>query len=128
MNFARHLLRRTTAVLTRPIILPAAAPLRTVSTPIPRIPQILPRLPAQLQTRHESTAIGSVTGDPNASTASDKVEEVKPSYELTFTCRPCGLRSKHTVSKQGYHYGSVLITCPGCQNRHVISDHLMVRP
>lgn len=37
---------------------------------------------------------------------------------------PCGGRSAHNVSKQGYHHGSVLITCPSCRNRHVISDHL----
>lgn len=30
------------------------------------------------------------------------------------------------MSKQGYHHGSVLISCPGCRNRHVISDHLGV--
>ncbi|KAK4116551.1 zf-DNL-domain-containing protein [Canariomyces notabilis] len=48
----------------------------------------------------------------------------QPHYELTFTCRPCGHRSRHRVSKQGYHQGSVLIACPSCRNRHVISDHL----
>ncbi|ERS98970.1 hypothetical protein HMPREF1624_04165 [Sporothrix schenckii ATCC 58251] len=47
-----------------------------------------------------------------------------PHYELTFTCLPCGTRSAHHVSKQGYHHGSVLITCPSCRNRHIISDHL----
>ncbi|KAF8852016.1 zf-DNL-domain-containing protein, partial [Acephala macrosclerotiorum] len=50
----------------------------------------------------------------------------KPEYEMTFTCRPCSTRSTHRVSKQGYHYGSVLITCPECRNRHVISDHLNI--
>ena len=39
---------------------------------------------------------------------------------------PCGERSAHTISKQGYHHGSVLITCPACRNRHVISDHLRI--
>ncbi|RDL34784.1 uncharacterized protein BP5553_07912 [Venustampulla echinocandica] len=48
----------------------------------------------------------------------------KPEYEMTFTCTPCSTRSTHRVSKQGYHFGSVLITCPECRNRHVISDHL----
>ncbi|CAK7204788.1 hypothetical protein SEUCBS139899_007548 [Sporothrix eucalyptigena] len=47
-----------------------------------------------------------------------------PHYELTFTCKPCGTRSSHNVTKQGYHQGSVLITCPECRNRHIISDHL----
>lgn len=50
----------------------------------------------------------------------------QPTYELTFTCVPCGSRSAHNVSKQGYHHGSVLITCPSCRNRHVISDHLNI--
>ncbi|KAG4434726.1 hypothetical protein IFR05_009803, partial [Cadophora sp. M221] len=50
----------------------------------------------------------------------------KPEYEMTFTCTPCSTRSTHRVSKQGYHKGSVLITCPECKNRHVISDHLNI--
>lgn len=53
--------------------------------------------------------------------------ELEPAYELTFTCKPCRHRSAHRISKQGYHKGSVLITCPDCKNRHVISDHLQVR-
>ncbi|KAG9257984.1 DNL zinc finger domain-containing protein [Emericellopsis atlantica] len=48
----------------------------------------------------------------------------RPSYQLSFTCVPCGHRSHHNISKQGYHTGSTLITCPECRNRHVISDHL----
>ncbi|KAF8246890.1 hypothetical protein K440DRAFT_506947, partial [Wilcoxina mikolae CBS 423.85] len=51
-------------------------------------------------------------------------EPPQPSYHLTFTCRPCQTRSTHTVSKQAYHGGTVLIQCPGCKNRHVITDHL----
>lgn len=30
------------------------------------------------------------------------------------------------MTKQGYHHGTVLITCPSCKNRHVISDHLKI--
>ncbi|RPA85287.1 zf-DNL-domain-containing protein [Ascobolus immersus RN42] len=66
------------------------------------------------------------SGPPSASPESEQ-EEInveKPAYDLTFTCKPCGDRSTHRVSKQGYHKGTVLITCPGCKNRHVISDHL----
>ncbi|KAI1383588.1 DNL zinc finger-domain-containing protein [Hypoxylon trugodes] len=50
----------------------------------------------------------------------------EPHYELTLTCVPCGDRSTHHISKQGYHQGSVLITCPSCRNRHIISDHLNI--
>jgi len=50
----------------------------------------------------------------------------EPCYELTFTCKACRHRSAHTVSKQGYHKGTTLITCPGCKARHLISDHLHV--
>ncbi|XMA19347.1 hypothetical protein WAI453_012138 [Rhynchosporium graminicola] len=50
----------------------------------------------------------------------------RPEYEMTFTCTPCSTRSTHRISKQGYHKGSVLVTCPDCKNRHVISDHLNI--
>src|SRR5438045_8265797 len=48
----------------------------------------------------------------------------KQAYDITFTCKPCSTRATHRISKQAYHYGSVLITCPECRNRHIISDHL----
>jgi mitochondrial protein import protein ZIM17 len=53
-------------------------------------------------------------------------EALRPSYQLTFTCKPCGHRSSHRITKQGYHHGTVLIQCPGCKDRHVIADHLRV--
>ncbi|KAL2434791.1 hypothetical protein ABEF95_007418 [Exophiala dermatitidis] len=49
-----------------------------------------------------------------------------PSYQLSFTCKPCLFRSTHKVTKHGYHHGTVLITCPSCKARHVIADHLKV--
>ena len=50
----------------------------------------------------------------------------QPSYDITFTCTPCSTRSTHRITKHAYHQGSILITCPSCRNRHVISDHLNV--
>ncbi|KAK1146408.1 hypothetical protein N8T08_003195 [Aspergillus melleus] len=55
-----------------------------------------------------------------------KRREEEPAYQLVFTCKPCGERSAHRVSKHGYHRGTVLIRCPKCQNRHVMSDHLNI--
>ncbi|PTU20649.1 hypothetical protein P175DRAFT_0407082, partial [Aspergillus ochraceoroseus IBT 24754] len=52
--------------------------------------------------------------------------EQEPAYQITFTCKPCGERSSHRMSKHGYHRGTVLIRCPSCQNRHVISDNLNI--
>lgn len=100
-----------------------------------------------LQTRHHSTTISSkeapqkTNSDQNAEDTSSsevrptfdhpKVESPstipQPGYLLYFTCKPCGSGSNHRISKQGYHNGTVLVTCPGCNNRHVISDHLKVR-
>lgn len=54
--------------------------------------------------------------------AARRAEE--PAYQISFTCKPCGTRSTHRMSKHGYHKGTVLITCPSCYNRHVIADHL----
>ncbi|KAL3460240.1 DNL zinc finger-domain-containing protein [Aspergillus heterothallicus] len=56
----------------------------------------------------------------------EKRRAEEPAYMLAFTCKPCGDRSVHRVSKHGYHRGTVLIQCPGCKNRHVISDHLKI--
>ncbi|KAK4229343.1 DNL zinc finger-domain-containing protein [Podospora fimiseda] len=63
---------------------------------------------------------------PSTTTQSSQPSQKQPSYELTFTCIPCSTRSRHIISKQGYHHGSVLIACPSCKNRHVISDHLKI--
>jgi mitochondrial protein import protein ZIM17 len=58
--------------------------------------------------------------------APDGIAPVNSYFLLTFTCKPCNTRSTHKVTRVGYHCGSVLITCPECKNRHIISDHLKV--
>ncbi|KAL2261368.1 hypothetical protein VTK26DRAFT_4320 [Humicola hyalothermophila] len=81
--------------------------------------------PPQQQQQQPSSATS--TSQPTAEPAPRTPNILQqPHYELTFTCRPCGTRSRHRVSKQGYHHGSVLVACPGCRNRHVISDHLRI--
>jgi hypothetical protein len=64
---------------------------------------------------------------PKSHAPSPPAPKDQPAYDLTFTCKPCGTRSTHRISKQGYHHGSVLITCSECKNRHIISDHLKVK-
>ena len=74
-----------------------------------------------IQNRHQS----STTSSP-PSTAPGTPAQKPSAYELTFTCKPCLHRSTHNISTQGYHHGTVLITCPECKARHVISDHLKI--
>lgn len=81
--------------------------------------------------RYNSTAPRPLTESPTQ-TETDAEREKKnqerrqeeEAYQVTFTCKPCGERSSHRMSKQGYHRGTVLIQCPSCKNRHVMSDHL----
>ena len=80
-----------------------------------------PRPLPLIHNRHQS----STTVPPPSSVLGTPTQ--KPSaYELTFTCKPCLHRSTHKISTQGYHHGTVLITCPDCKARHVISDHLKI--
>ncbi|KAL3240064.1 Zim17p [Nakaseomyces bracarensis] len=50
----------------------------------------------------------------------------QPQIMIAFTCKKCDTRSSHVMSKQAYTGGTVLITCPGCHNRHLIADHLKI--
>ncbi|TID22152.1 zf-DNL-domain-containing protein [Venturia nashicola] len=107
----------------------ATAPRRilqsAIALPFPRRP-----LPFQPLLRR-SFSVSSHARHEAAVPANDsvKAEEPKaeaPAYEMTFTCKKCQTRSTHRISKQGYHNGTVLITCPGCKNKHLISDHLKI--
>lgn len=70
-----------------------------------------------------SSAPSVPTTDPSTSPSPPTDQ---PQYQLTFTCKPCSNRSTHAISKHGYHKGSVLVACPCCKNRHVVSDHLKI--
>jgi protein import protein ZIM17 len=104
--------------------IPAPASKRLFCTPrtytATRPSPILSRARIPCAVRCESTAASSQA--PESRLERDQV----PSYELTFTCNVCKTRSSHRLSKQGYHKGTVLISCPDCKNRHLISDHLKV--
>ncbi|KAH6610550.1 zinc finger protein [Trichoderma cornu-damae] len=104
---------------SRPISNPPALILSSICQR--RLAHAIPRPPRrQLQQGEPATKDAP-------SSEGDRPEPKGPAfYQLSFTCVPCGHRSHHNVSKQGYHHGSTLITCPSCRNRHVISDHLNI--
>ncbi|CDM36204.1 hypothetical protein DTO013E5_8971 [Penicillium roqueforti] len=95
------------------------------------------RIFLQTQIRYNSRAPHPLTESPKTpkSQAEQEAEwearnqerrKDEEAYRITFTCKPCGHRSSHRMSKQGYHRGTVLIQCPECDSRHVMSDHLGV--
>ena len=101
-----------------------AAPLRqTIARPL------RPQLAAARHRSFATTARLSHDDHSAPAPATNHVQAPTPkpdAYYLRFTCRPCATQSSHNISKQGYHHGSVLVTCPECKNRHVISDHLNI--
>lgn len=45
-------------------------------------------------------------------------------FVMLFTCSVCDTRSAKVISKTAYTSGVVLAKCPGCDNNHLIADHL----
>lgn len=90
------------------------------------------QIPFRLTLRYNSTSVSTPneTIDPETSPETPAQEQSSErqegAYELTFTCKPCKHRSAHHITHHGYFHGSVLITCPRCKSRHVISDHLKI--
>ena len=81
--------------------------------------------------RQNSTSSRPLTEDPPSPETEAERERKnaerrknEEAYLISFTCKPCNERSTHRMSKQGYHRGTVLIQCPSCKSRHVMSDHL----
>ena len=102
---------------------------RTSTTPkqgITKIPFPLHSLQTRRISESASAPSSAVAQSSDYPNDTQIAPEKPPAYELTFTCKPCKHRSTHRISKQGYHKGTVLITCPECSNRHLISDHLKV--
>lgn len=112
-----HSVPRAVMPIARPKILLREPPRKVIAA----------RLLHQILARPFSTS-PSIRQDPTNTTSSETQpsrQEV-PSYEMRFTCKKCMTPQIHRMSKQAYHHGTVLVTCPGCKNRHLIADHLKV--
>lgn len=103
----------------------SARPTQQISRPLVlRSPQLCqsPRSIPSFSSRRWNSSLAV----PESESAKQSERPSEPSYQLTFTCKPCQHRSSHVITKHGYHKGTVLIQCPNCKSRHVISDHLKI--
>ena len=77
-----------------------------------------------------STSRGKQTplnrGNSSSSSSSDDnaTGEKKKELYMVFTCNKCETRSTKGFSKRAYNYGVVIVTCPGCESKHVVADRL----
>jgi mitochondrial protein import protein ZIM17 len=133
LRIQNRLLPQTTSYLSSPTV--SAARIQSPISPISVCRQGASPLSRLLSRRHSSSASPSPPLTDRTSSEADDARHAQqntirrdqePAYRLTFTCKPCGTRSSHHVSKHGYHRGTVLIRCPSCSNRHIISDHLQI--
>lgn len=104
-------------------------PLHTPQTPLQRLgvrchssETSNTRAPRPLTDR-DSIPEDDVQSDKDAIAAR---KAMQPCYDMTFTCKKCLERSSHRITKQAYHFGTVLVNCPGCKSRHLIADHMKI--
>ncbi|KAM0332051.1 hypothetical protein ACHAQA_002320 [Verticillium albo-atrum] len=128
LHSARPTARSSATAISRVIARPQQP--RIASLLSQRFAHSIPKPPPSTSS---SVASSPEATSPSSDSSSSTLEkppksrvESQPHYRLSFTCTPCNTQSVHNISKQGYHHGSVLVTCPGCRNRHVISDHLKI--
>ena len=93
---------------------------------IPKPPSSAPKPATQSQQAEQQQTRQQREPSPNESPRPDIPANPQAYYQLSITCVPCGHRSHHNISKQGYQKGSILVACPECKNRHVIADHLKI--
>ncbi len=68
-------------------------------------------------------SIGSRTVREHSAT-SDLKTSPRHNIAMIFTCNVCETRSVKTVRRESYEKGVVVARCGGCNNLHLMADHL----
>ncbi|KAM1708012.1 hypothetical protein ACFX15_001015 [Malus domestica] len=77
---------------------------------------------SRLKPKIDANAINS----SDAKFADASTQKISPRHDLAmlFTCNVCETRSMKTCSRESYEQGVVVARCGGCNNLHLIADHL----
>ncbi|KAF9676659.1 hypothetical protein SADUNF_Sadunf08G0026100 [Salix dunnii] len=75
-----------------------------------------------------ATAPSQTNSNEGSATTFSALSNLKtsPRHDLAmiFTCKVCETRSVKTVCRESYEKGVVVARCGGCNNLHLIADHL----
>lgn len=69
-------------------------------------------------------ADGSGGDSDSEAPAAQPIGVVRRSMRLHYTCRLCETRNEKSINRDAYHNGIVVVTCSGCDAKHLIADHL----
>ncbi|CAH1429152.1 unnamed protein product [Lactuca virosa] len=74
---------------------------------------------------HEASSSKSMEKTEVSFSAKSELK-ISPRHDLAmmFTCKVCETRSVKTISRESYEKGVVVARCGGCDNYHLIADHL----
>lgn len=74
------------------------------------------------------SAFASPNGNDKSGVSYSAISNLKvsPRHDLAmmFTCKVCETRNMKTMCRESYEKGVVVARCGGCNNLHLIADHL----